>query len=227
MGARVQVPIVTMPSYNLVQMTAPPPPDGDGQRAELSFDACFGGACTQQQLYEEVSPAVASVLSGQYVCVMAYGQTGAGKTFTMQGAADEPGLVHLATDEVRDMAADNPTGRSRSSPPPALAWCSVRVSASLAPSSLPPALARVPRRQLLRVTAILRGITADGAPLSDADDSQLIAAGCFRSCCGRRRCSSASTRSAVSRSRSSLAAQCSKSTTRRCALDVMGGLDAP
>ena len=35
-------------------------------------------------MYEEISPAVCGVLQGQYVCVMAYGQTGAGKTFTMQ-----------------------------------------------------------------------------------------------------------------------------------------------
>ena len=39
---------------------------------------------TTNQVYEEISPAVCGVLQGQYVCVMAYGQTGAGKTYTMQ-----------------------------------------------------------------------------------------------------------------------------------------------
>ena len=38
---------------------------------------------TGRQVYEEISPAVCSVLQGQYVCVMAYGQTGAGKTVTL------------------------------------------------------------------------------------------------------------------------------------------------
>ena len=50
-----------------------------------------------RQVYDEISPAVCGVLQGQYVCVMAYGQTGAGKTFTMQGGgAAHPGVVRLA-----------------------------------------------------------------------------------------------------------------------------------
>ena len=44
------------------------------------------------QVYEELSPAVCGVLQGQYVCVMAYGQTGAGKTFTMQVRPSEKGV---------------------------------------------------------------------------------------------------------------------------------------
>ena len=93
-------PVVSVPAYNLIALQAPPPPDGDGARVECAFDACFGSVCTTQQLYDEVSPAITSVLQGQYVCVMAYGQTGAGKSYTMQGAGSEPGLVHLACDEL-------------------------------------------------------------------------------------------------------------------------------
>ena len=91
---------VTTPSHNAVALAAPMPPIGDGARADFTFDASFGVASTQAELYEEVSPAIASVLSGQYVCVMAYGQTGAGKTYTMQGSATEAGIVHLAVDEL-------------------------------------------------------------------------------------------------------------------------------
>ena len=41
------------------------------------------------------------MLQGQYVCVMAYGQTGAGKTFTMQGGGEaQPGVVRLAAEEI-------------------------------------------------------------------------------------------------------------------------------
>jgi hypothetical protein len=39
------------------------------------------------------------------VCVMAYGQTGAGKTYTMQGGGGEAGLVQLAVDELLREAA--------------------------------------------------------------------------------------------------------------------------
>ena len=36
----------------------------------------LGADESQRQLYSEASPAVTSVLQGQYVCIMAYGQTG-------------------------------------------------------------------------------------------------------------------------------------------------------
>ena len=98
-------PCVSTPSQATVCLCAPMPPLGDGARAECSFDACFGSVCTQAQLYDEVSPAVSSVLNGQFVCVMAYGQTGAGKTFTMQGGHGEHGIVHLACDELLREAA--------------------------------------------------------------------------------------------------------------------------
>ena len=93
-------PAVTTPSHNAVAVSAPMPPAGDGSRCEIAFDASFGVLASQQALYEEISPAVASVLSGQYVCVMAYGQTGAGKTYTMQGSGSQAGVVHLAVDEL-------------------------------------------------------------------------------------------------------------------------------
>ena len=61
----------------------------------------LGPDCSGRQVYDEISPAVCGVLQGQYVCVMAYGQTGAGKTFTMQGGgATQPGVVQLAAEEL-------------------------------------------------------------------------------------------------------------------------------
>ena len=95
-------PCVTTPAHNAVCVAAPA---GDGTPVECAFDAAFGSVSAQHELYEEVSPAVASVLSGQYVCIMAYGQTGAGKTWTMQGGGGEPGVVHLACDELLREAA--------------------------------------------------------------------------------------------------------------------------
>ena len=39
---------------------------------------------------------MAAALEGYHGSVFAYGQTATGKTFTMQGTADEPGIVPLA-----------------------------------------------------------------------------------------------------------------------------------
>ena len=81
---------------------------------DFSFDAALDHTCDAARVYEEVSPAVASVLQGQYVCVMAYGQTGAGKTFTMQGSgASQPGVVRLAADELWREAAAMQAARRR------------------------------------------------------------------------------------------------------------------
>jgi kinesin family member C2/C3 len=59
---------------------------------EFRFDHVFGESSTQGEVYGEVEPLVRSVMDGFNVCVFAYGQTGAGKTFTMQGTPEQPGV---------------------------------------------------------------------------------------------------------------------------------------
>lgn len=54
-----------------------------------NFDVHFSS--TQQNLYDEtVRPLVSSVFEGFNGCVFAYGQTGTGKTFTMEGISNDP-----------------------------------------------------------------------------------------------------------------------------------------
>lgn len=56
------------------------------QRKIFTFDAVYDHKAKQQDLYDEaVRPMVASVLEGFNATVFAYGQTGTGKTFTMEG----------------------------------------------------------------------------------------------------------------------------------------------
>ena len=65
---------------------------GRGARPCFTFDAAFGPASTQAQLFAEVQPVVTSVLDGYNVCIFAYGQTGSGKTHTMEGPRTDPGI---------------------------------------------------------------------------------------------------------------------------------------
>jgi|TARA_B110000908_G_scaffold15260_1_gene17410 kinesin family protein 3/17 len=52
----------------------------------FTFDATFGEESTQAGVYEEIGfPLVESVMEGYNGTIFAYGQTGCGKTFTMQG----------------------------------------------------------------------------------------------------------------------------------------------
>ena len=74
------------------QVSNPKGDDGDPPKT-FSFDYVFGPNITQKGLYDKAaSPAVEAVLNGFNATVFAYGQTGAGKSHTMEGYPDPPEL---------------------------------------------------------------------------------------------------------------------------------------
>lgn len=58
---------------------------GAASAQSFDFDRVLDGSSTQEDVFSEVAPMVAGVLDGYNACVFAYGQTGAGKTHTMEG----------------------------------------------------------------------------------------------------------------------------------------------
>eukprot|EP00397_Hematodinium_sp_SG-2012_P017514 GEMP01017914.1.p1 GENE.GEMP01017914.1~~GEMP01017914.1.p1 ORF type:complete len:544 (+),score=100.31 GEMP01017914.1:111-1742(+) len=56
----------------------------DGEEHEFSFDSTFNPG-TQLEVFQDLKELVQSCMDGYNVTVFAYGQTGAGKTFTMYG----------------------------------------------------------------------------------------------------------------------------------------------
>jgi len=59
----------------------------------FTFDSVFGPNVTQRHVYEVCgAPLVESVLDGYNGTIFAYGQTGAGKTHTMEGRPDNADL---------------------------------------------------------------------------------------------------------------------------------------
>lgn len=44
------------------------------------------------QVFQDTKPIITSCVDGYNVCIIAYGQTGAGKTYTMMGTPDRPGV---------------------------------------------------------------------------------------------------------------------------------------
>ncbi|KAJ7524708.1 hypothetical protein O6H91_17G017700 [Diphasiastrum complanatum] len=60
------------------------------------FDRIFGPSSSQDDVYSEVEPIIRSALDGSNVCIFSYGQTGTGKTFTMEGNDSNPGIIPRA-----------------------------------------------------------------------------------------------------------------------------------
>ncbi|XP_038879373.1 kinesin-like protein KIN-14U [Benincasa hispida] len=67
-----------------------------GTRKEFEFDKIFSKEASQEEIYSEVEPIIQSALDGRNVCIIAYGQTGTGKTYTMDGKMEQPGIVPRA-----------------------------------------------------------------------------------------------------------------------------------
>ncbi|EDW70971.1 kinesin-like protein Klp68D [Drosophila virilis] len=66
------------------------------QRKVFTYDAAYDASATQTTLYHEVVfPLVSSVLDGFNGCIFAYGQTGTGKTFTMEGVRNNDDLMGI------------------------------------------------------------------------------------------------------------------------------------
>lgn len=59
----------------------------------FSFDSVFGPDATQEKVFEDTKRLVQSAVDGYNVCIFAYGQTGAGKSFTIQGSPSNPGIA--------------------------------------------------------------------------------------------------------------------------------------
>ncbi len=64
----------------------------EAQSKNFEFDRVFGSLSSQQDVFTDVAPLATSVLDGYNACILAYGQTGAGKTHTMRGPKEDPGL---------------------------------------------------------------------------------------------------------------------------------------
>ena len=64
-------------------------------KKHFGFDQVFGEDATQVQVFDQTTKnLVHNVLEGKNGTVLAYGATGAGKTFTVTGTAQYPGLIY-------------------------------------------------------------------------------------------------------------------------------------
>ncbi|KAK2110989.1 Kinesin-like protein kif18b [Saguinus oedipus] len=77
--------------------------DGPKKSKDLTFvfDRVFGEAASQQDVFQHTTHSILdSFLQGYNCSVFAYGATGAGKTHTMLGREEDPGIMYLTTVEL-------------------------------------------------------------------------------------------------------------------------------
>ncbi|XP_015164426.1 kinesin-like protein KIFC3 isoform X2 [Solanum tuberosum] len=75
-----------------------------GSRKEFEFDKVFPQE-SLQDVFAEVEPIIRSALDGHNVCILAYGQTGTGKTYTMEGITESPGIIPRVLQELFNLSS--------------------------------------------------------------------------------------------------------------------------
>ncbi|EPY53618.1 kinesin-like protein Tea2 [Schizosaccharomyces cryophilus OY26] len=75
---------------------------------EYMFNHVFGMESDNSSIYQKsVASVVRNVFCGYNGIVFAYGMTGTGKTYSMQGTEDEPGIIPLGMRDLFDMVESN------------------------------------------------------------------------------------------------------------------------
>lgn len=95
--------VTVYPNRGVIEVENPKAKTDNERKKMFTYDGVYDSNASQQSIYDEtVRPLVASVLEGYNGCVFAYGQTGTGKTFTMEGVDTEEGrgIVPRAFDQI-------------------------------------------------------------------------------------------------------------------------------
>ena len=79
----------------------------------FEFDYIFNQQSTQEDVYEEVNMLIQSMVQGNNICIMSYGQTCTGKTYTIQGEQNNEGIASRAARELFE-TIDHLLGKSNS-----------------------------------------------------------------------------------------------------------------
>ncbi|ONI02549.1 hypothetical protein PRUPE_6G205100 [Prunus persica] len=79
---------------------------GGSTKRSFKFDRVYTPKDDQVDVFVDASPMVVSVLDGYNVCIFAYGQTGTGKTFTMEGTEQNRGVNYRTLEQLFEIAKE-------------------------------------------------------------------------------------------------------------------------
>ncbi|WWD01450.1 hypothetical protein V866_008394 [Kwoniella sp. B9012] len=66
--------------------------EGD-KRYHFDLDKCHGQTISQEEVFDSVRSTIEQAYNGQNTTIFTYGVTGSGKTHTMQGSREDPGII--------------------------------------------------------------------------------------------------------------------------------------
>ncbi|CAN4111141.1 unnamed protein product [Withania somnifera] len=75
-------------------------------KKQFKFDYVFKPEDSQEVVFAQTMPIVTSVLDGYNVCIFAYGQTGTGKTFTMEGTPENSGVNYRTLEKLFSLSSE-------------------------------------------------------------------------------------------------------------------------
>ncbi|KAK8995797.1 hypothetical protein V6N11_076055 [Hibiscus sabdariffa] len=79
---------------------------GASTKKTFKFDRVYTPKDNQVDVFADALPLVTSVLDGYNVCIFAYGQTGTGKTFTMEGTDQNRGVNYRTLEQLFQIAKE-------------------------------------------------------------------------------------------------------------------------
>eukprot|EP00949_MAST-11_sp_MAST-11-sp1_P000750 g750.t1 len=113
----------TQPTIGLLSDTevrVNPPRDSQSFRtgdreSKLTYSRIFPEDTSQQQVFTSaVSPLIGNLMDGSHGLLFAYGITNAGKTYTIQGNSDNPGILPRAMESIFERLKTTPGGEEAS-----------------------------------------------------------------------------------------------------------------
>lgn len=69
-------------------------------KKEYCFDKVYNHNVNTNEMFKDVNPLINSILKGKNSCLISYGATGTGKTYTIQGNKESKGLVYLIANDL-------------------------------------------------------------------------------------------------------------------------------
>ncbi|CAG9813523.1 unnamed protein product [Phaedon cochleariae] len=95
-GSTSVISVENEDTLEITNLKVPEQNTGDSRQRirRFAFDCCFRDSCTQDQVFESIEKVISkSVKQRCHSCVLAYGQSSTGKTHTMMGVPEDPGIT--------------------------------------------------------------------------------------------------------------------------------------